>query len=1232
MDSRDDFRQTRDMKRPEFVCAVLYLLLLTPIARGDDEVRHVFLLIGQSNMAGRAAIEDVDREPIPAASLWDLKQKQWVQAVPPYNLFSRHRKDVSMQRLNCGPSFVRAYRQAFPGVKVGIVCAARGGTSIEQWGRGRREPWPLYDTAITVAREALASEPSVLRGVLWHQGEANSGRPDEYPELLAQLITNLRTDLQRPQLPVVFSQIGSWRDDYRPFNEMIVRQPMQIPHTACVDTTGLRNMDAAHFDSPGQRELGRRYARLMMGLLKPPARRELRISGPIDLSETWSPGRSVATGEFRMHASLTLPRVDGTAASVWLGGRLNFGFDGRSGTLFVEGPAIPEGPKMLAPVKEHISAGKPFQFSVHRDASGQTAVKIDQTVVFQTRVLAGEAISFRFRPHRNKMRVASLLLQGDLGPIPPPLEVRTPVMPLLLGSQVTLAELDVTLADAAQVTGMSFSFDGTNADGELSNIALSADDGSQFAAADPVAMPLAVRPGQSRLRLVGTLSEACSLRKLFRVRLESVTVSTASGSRTLRPSEPHVPTSLRPAFAIHRRGERDCHTTRIPGIARTKQGTLLAVYDMRYNGRRDLQEHIDIGLSRSTDNGQTWEPPRPIMDMGEYGGKPQKENGCSDPNILVDRETGEILVSAVWTHGKPNTHQWVGRGSEPGFDIHRSSQFMMVRSGDDGVTWSKPENLTRRLKNEKWWLFAPAPGNGITLTDGTLVMPTQGRDEVGFPFSNLMFSRDHGRTWTLGTAARDNTTECAVAELSDGSLMLNMRDNRNRADKSDTNGRAVGVTNDLGRSWQRHATDHGALPEPVCMASLISHRRANGQHLLVFSNPNTKRSRTRMTVQFSFDDGLTWPAEQHVLLDERGGAYSSLVVLDDETVGILYESSQANLVYQVVPIPKGPVKSAATRPISRVLFGSCIRQNLPVPILDTVVDQAPDAFIFLGDNIYGDTEDMSVLKARYAKLAAAPGFQRLREACRVLATWDDHDYGVNDGGAAYSQREASQRVFLDFWKVPPDSVRRTRPGIYDACIVGPPGKRVQFILLDTRYFRSPLKRGARRVGGSWMPDENPRLTMLGEDQWSWLEAQLREEADVRILASSIQLVASDAGQETWSNLPRERERLFGLIRETGAAGLVVISGDRHWSELSAVRQGVPYPLYDLTSSSLNQVHPRGTPTVNRFRVSETTWHMPNFGQIDIDWDRRRLVLRIRNADGKSRIRQTIPLSDLQPTP
>ena len=343
------------------------------------------------------------------------------------------------------------------------------------------------------------------------------------------------------------------------------------------------------------------------------------------------------------------------------------------------------------------------------------------------------------------------------------------------------------------------------------------------------------------------------------------------------------------------------------------------------------------------------------------------------------------------------------------------------------------------------------------------------------------------------------------------------------------------------------------------------------------------------------------------------------------------EKLAAQVSSEILAALKSRRAASSQKPLERILFGSCTKQEKPMPIFEVMFKQQPEVCLFIGDNIYGDTEDMSVLKAKYELLRSNAGFAALTKSCRVLATWDDHDFGVNDGGADYPKRVESQRVFLDFWKDAADSVRRTRPGVYDAHIIGPPGKRVQFILLDTRYFRSSLKRGSeRRTGGPWVPDDDPNKTMLGEAQWRWLESELQKPAEFRIVASSIQLIAEAAGQETWSNLPHERERFLKLLSKTKASGVVLISGDRHWSELSSLTQGVPYPLFDLTSSSFNQPHGRGTPTQNRHRASKTTYHKENFGAITIEWaNDPKITLEIRNTIGERQLGKSLRLSDLQ---
>ena len=325
------------------------------------------------------------------------------------------------------------------------------------------------------------------------------------------------------------------------------------------------------------------------------------------------------------------------------------------------------------------------------------------------------------------------------------------------------------------------------------------------------------------------------------------------------------------------------------------------------------------------------------------------------------------------------------------------------------------------------------------------------------------------------------------------------------------------------------------------------------------------------------------------------------------------------------------VAHAEEQPVSRLLFGSCVKQDFPVPIFQTIVNRKPELFVFLGDNIYGDTADMDVMRAKYAKLKAAVGFDLLQRTCPVLATWDDHDYGQNDGGADFAQRDASQQVFMDFWGDRPESPRRKRPGVYEAHVYGPVGKRLQVILLDTRYFRGPLQKGAAQVGGPYVPTADETIPMLGESQWKWLRQQLEQPAEVRVICTSIQCVSESSGHETWSNLPHERKRLFNLLASTKANGVVMISGDRHWAELSVEKELGPYPIYDLTSSSLSQLHARGTPTANKSWSLPVTYHRENFGEVYVEWGLTDPVVHLRVLDmaGEVRLESAVKLSELK---
>ena len=289
---------------------------------------------------------------------------------------------------------------------------------------------------------------------------------------------------------------------------------------------------------------------------------------------------------------------------------------------------------------------------------------------------------------------------------------------------------------------------------------------------------------------------------------------TDSGNNTFKPL-PHVIVGNRPAIGF--RGDSAVYNHRIylknPGLVTTNKGTQVTVFDMRHYKPKDAQSDIDIGTSRSTDNGKTWEPIGIAMDMGEFGGLPQDQNGLCDPSILLDKSNNTIWVAALWSHAYDQKRFWTH--SQPGMTPEETGQLVLVKSEDDGKTWSSPINITEQIKDPSWYLFLQGPGKGITMKDGTLVFSAQFKDSTEMPFSTIIYSRDHGETWHIGTGAKPNTTESQVVELQDGSLMLNLRDNRGGS-------RSVYITNDMGKSWTKHPTSRSALPEPVCQASIIN--------------------------------------------------------------------------------------------------------------------------------------------------------------------------------------------------------------------------------------------------------------------------------------------------------------------------------------------------------------------------------------------------------------------------
>lgn len=303
----------------------------------------------------------------------------------------------------------------------------------------------------------------------------------------------------------------------------------------------------------------------------------------------------------------------------------------------------------------------------------------------------------------------------------------------------------------------------------------------------------------------------------------------------------------------------------------------------------------------------------------------------------------------------------------------------------------------------------------------------------------------------------------------------------------------------------------------------------------------------------------------------------------------------------------------------RLAAGSCLKPKKGEKIFDTILTTKPDAFLFLGDNHYADTTDMAKLVESYQKLTNLESYQRLRAAVPILATWDDHDYGENDAGREFIARESSQAIFLDSFQFPADHPARSRAGIYHQVFLGEGEQRVQVIILDTRYHRSELIRKRINNRKAYFPQTDPNATILGEEQWAWLEKVLKEKAALRIVATSIQAIMTDHRFEKWNNIPAERKKLFKTLQKGGNTPIVLLSGDRHLAEVCKAdvdETGLPFPLYEMTTSGLNRA---GSPEYpSNYRVPGTHYNKRNFGTVTADFSKEKypqVTLRIHDVDG-----------------
>lgn len=335
--------------------------------------------------------------------------------------------------------------------------------------------------------------------------------------------------------------------------------------------------------------------------------------------------------------------------------------------------------------------------------------------------------------------------------------------------------------------------------------------------------------------------------------------------------------------------------------------------------------------------------------------------------------------------------------------------------------------------------------------------------------------------------------------------------------------------------------------------------------------------------------------------------------------------TSANLLLRVLPLLfivaacQQPATKTVQEPVDTIAFGSCNRQDLPQVIWPAINQNNPDVWVWLGDNMYGDSDDMAVLKQKYDMVLQEPGYQQLVAKAKITGTWDDHDYGLNDGGKEFTMREQSQQLFWDFIGEPADSPRRKQQGVYSSHTYGPEGKQVKLILLDSRYNRDSLLRVNR------VYQINQTGDVLGEEQWKWLENELRNsKAQIHIIGNGIQVLPEDHAFEKWANFPAARQRFLDLIAATQAPGVILLTGDRHIAEISKMElPGLNYPLYEVTSSGMTHVYSGANSEPNRHRVGDLVNKL-NFGVLQFNWGEKvRVEMQIKGVDNEIYLSESV---------
>ena len=293
----------------------------------------------------------------------------------------------------------------------------------------------------------------------------------------------------------------------------------------------------------------------------------------------------------------------------------------------------------------------------------------------------------------------------------------------------------------------------------------------------------------------------------------------------------------------------------------------------------------------------------------------------------------------------------------------------------------------------------------------------------------------------------------------------------------------------------------------------------------------------------------------------------------------------------------------------------------------------------IGDNVYGDRDgrdyannqpELDELRESFEELATRPEFQAVRAKFPMMVAWDDHDYGTNDGGRDFPFKQYAELIHETFWGLVDDEVGQY-PGTYYERTFGPEGQRVQVIVLDTRFFRSDLTPtddyGAEGKERYMPAPEGSYQDMLGSAQWTWLQNRLQDEAELRFIVSSVQVMPTVHGWESWDKLPAERERLFELVRESDAGGVVFLSGDRHTGFIYEEQGVLPYEANELTASSLNVAFAEESPEMDPRQVG-APFPPENYGEVEIDWQGRQLSLLLKNSEGETVRENVIAFDDI----